>query len=92
MPAFGTGDDGFRDHTWASKHARLSASGLFLKAPKPGQDRRIDLPTVGVQTIRRVADAGLAGLVIAAGGVICLDLPAMIAEANAKNLFLWARG
>lgn len=66
--------------------------GLFYKAPKPGQDRRIDLPTIGVDTVRLAADAGLGGVVIAAGGVICLDLPAMIAEANAKNIFLWARG
>ena len=68
------------------------AKGLFYKAPKPGQDRRIDLPTIGVDTVRLAADAGLGGVVIAAGGVICLDLPALIAEANAKNIFLWARG
>ena len=68
------------------------ARGLFFKAPKPGQDRRIDLPTIGVATIRLVADAGLGGVAIAAGGVICLDLPALIAEATAKNIFLWVRG
>ena len=68
------------------------ARGVFYKAPKPGQDRRIDLPTIGVDTIRLAAGAGLGGVVIAAGGVICLDLPALIAEANAKNIFLWSRG
>jgi DUF1009 family protein len=68
------------------------ARGLFYKAPKPGQDLRIDLPTIGVETLRGAAGAGLGGVVIAAGGVICLDLPAMIAEARARGLFLWARG
>jgi UDP-2,3-diacylglucosamine hydrolase len=65
--------------------------GLFYKAAKPGQDRRIDLPTLGVETLRRVSAAGLAGLCFQAGSVICLDLPAMQAEAKALGLFLWAR-
>lgn len=65
--------------------------GLFCKAPKPGQDLRIDLPTLGVETVRLVAEAGLGGIVWQAGGVICLDLPAMQAEAAARGLFLWAR-
>lgn len=67
------------------------ARGVFYKAPKPAQDRRIDLPALGVETVRRVAAAGLGGIVWEAGGVICLDLPAMVAEAEAAGLFLWAR-
>ena len=66
--------------------------GLFYKAPKPLQDRRIDLPALGVQTVRNAAAAGLGGIVWQAGGVICLDFPAMVAEAQAQGLFLWARG
>ena len=65
--------------------------GLFYKAAKPGQDRRIDLPALGVQTVLRAAEAGLAGICWQAGGVICLDLPAMQAMARARGLFLWAR-
>lgn len=65
--------------------------GVFYKAPKPGQDLRIDLPTLGVQTVERAAAAGLAGIAWQAGGVICLDLPAMIATAHAAGLFLWSR-
>ena len=67
------------------------AKGLFYKAPKPAQDRRIDLPALGVQTVRNAAAAGLGGICWQAGGVICLDLPAMQAEATAQGLFLWAR-
>lgn len=66
-------------------------AGLFYKAAKPDQDRRIDLPTIGVETLRRVADAGLSGVCFQAGSVICLDLPAMQAEAARLGLFLWAR-
>ncbi len=65
--------------------------GLIYKAAKPGQDRRIDLPALGVQTVDLAADVGLAGICWQAGGVICLDLPAMQARATARGLFLWAR-
>lgn len=65
--------------------------GVFYKAPKPGQDHRIDLPTLGVQTVQNAAAAGLAGIAWQAGGVICLDLPAMIVAADAAGLFLWSR-
>ena len=67
------------------------AKGLFYKAAKPDQDLRIDLPTLGVQTLHNAAAAGLGGIVWQAGAVICLDLPAMQAKASALGLFLWAR-
>jgi UDP-2,3-diacylglucosamine hydrolase len=66
--------------------------GLFYKAAKPGQDRRIDLPTLGPETLRGVAAAGLGGVAFQAGSVICLDLPAMKRLADDFGLFLWARG
>jgi len=77
-------------------HARLrpdpsGARGVFYKAPKPGQDRRIDLPALGPETIRRAAAAGLAGVAFEAGGVLLLDRAATIAAAEAAGLFLWAR-
>ncbi len=65
--------------------------GLYYKAAKPGQDRRIDLPTIGVETIRLAAAAGLSGIAFQAGSVICLDLPQMITAAQANGLLLWAR-
>lgn len=65
--------------------------GLLYKAAKPGQDRRIDLPTLGPDTLRAVAAAGLGGIAFEAGSVICLDLPAMQRLAQDLGLFLWAR-
>lgn len=71
---------------------RGGAKGVLFKAPKPGQDRRIDLPTIGPDTIRQAADADLAGIAWEAGGVILLDRARAIQEAQAAGLFLWARG
>jgi DUF1009 family protein len=66
--------------------------GLFYKAAKPGQDRRIDLPTIGPDTLRAVAAASLGGVAFQAGSVVCLDLEEMKALAGELGLFLWARG
>lgn len=65
--------------------------GLYFKAPKPGQDIRIDQPTIGPQTLDMVARAGLGGIAFQTGGVILLDQPALITQANALGLFLWSR-
>jgi UDP-2,3-diacylglucosamine hydrolase len=65
--------------------------GLVYKAPKPGQDRRVDLPALGPQTVARAAAAGLGGIAWEAGGVILIDRAAMVDAAQAAGLFLWAR-
>lgn len=68
-----------------------SRGGVFVKAPKQGQDLRVDLPTIGPDTIRLAAQAGLSGIVLQAGGVQVLELPLCIASANDTGLFLWVR-
>lgn len=65
--------------------------GVFYKAPKPGQDPRMDLPTLGPDTVKAAARAGLSGIAWEAGGVILLDRARMIAEADKAGLFLWSR-
>lgn len=80
---------------WVAQTARrpnpAGAKGVFYKAPKPAQDRRVDLPALGPETVTRAAAAGLAGIAWQAGGVILLDPAEMIARAQAAGLFLWAR-
>ncbi len=63
--------------------------GILFKAPKSGQDRRADLPTIGSKTVQAVADAGLSGIVLTAGGVIVLSREQVIAECDRLGLFLW---
>ena len=65
--------------------------GLLFKAPKPGQDRRADLPTIGPRTVMAAAEAGLDGIVIEAGGVIVLDQPQVVSILNGMGMFLWVR-
>lgn len=65
--------------------------GVLYKAPKPGQDRRIDLPTIGPETVQQAAEAGLGGIAWEAGSVILLERAAAIEAANKAGLFLWSR-
>ena len=68
-----------------------TGGGLLFKSPKPDQDRRIDLPTIGPATIKAAADAKLDGIVVETGGVLVLDLEATIKAANDAEVFLWVR-
>lgn len=63
-------------------------AGVLFKAPKPRQDRRLDLPAIGPETVRRAAHAGLAGIAVRAGGVLLIDREAIVAEADRSGLFL----
>jgi len=67
------------------------AKGILYKAPKPGQDHRLDLPAIGPGTLERAAAAGLAGVAVEARGVMILGFASTIAAADEAGLFLWAR-
>jgi UDP-2,3-diacylglucosamine hydrolase len=62
--------------------------GVLVKAPKPGQDRRFDLPAIGAQTVENVARAGLAGLAVAAGSTIIAEIAAVTAAADRAKIFV----
>jgi DUF1009 family protein len=63
-------------------------SGVLVKCAKPGQERRIDLPTVGSETVRLAAEANLAGIAVASGDVLIADRADFIADANKAGLFV----
>lgn len=63
-------------------------SGVLVKAPKPGQEERIDMPTIGPETMRRAAEAGLAGVAVTAGHVLVSERQETVETANAHKLFL----
>jgi DUF1009 family protein len=63
-------------------------TGLLVKAPKPGQDRRLDMPAIGPATVARAADAGLRGIAVEAGGTLMVEPQAMIQEADRHGLFI----
>jgi DUF1009 family protein len=64
------------------------AAGVLTKAPKRGQDLRLDMPAVGPKTIEAAAKAQLKGVAVAAGHVLILERERCAREADAAGLFV----
>lgn len=62
--------------------------GVLVKAPKPIQDRKTDLPVIGVATVHNAAAVGLAGIAVEAGGALILGKDAVAEEADRLGLFV----
>lgn len=67
---------------------RKGHGGVLVKSCKPQQDRRFDLPAVGIRTVRKVYQAGLAGIAIEAGASFLLDREEVIDAADKLGLFI----
>ena len=65
-----------------------SPRGVLVKALKPVQDRKTDLPVIGVQTVHNVAAAGLAGIAIEAGNALVIDRAGVVAAADSAKIFV----
>jgi DUF1009 family protein len=64
------------------------AGGVLIKAKKPQQERRADLPTIGPQTVANAAAAGLSGIAVEAGHSLIIERTQVIAAADATGLFV----
>ncbi len=69
--------------------ARPGPGGVLVKVSKPAQDRRADLPTIGAETVRAAAAAGLRGIAVEAGSVIIVNQSETVDAADAAHLFLF---
>jgi DUF1009 family protein len=63
--------------------------GVLVKALKPRQDGKTDLPVIGLQTVERVREAGLAGIAVEAGRSLIVEREAVIAAADREGLFVF---
>jgi UDP-2,3-diacylglucosamine hydrolase len=71
---------------------RDGPGGVLVKLCKPQQDRRADLPTIGPETVRNAAAAGLRGVAFEAGATILAERESCQATADAAGLFLLGLG
>ncbi|MTJ84088.1 MAG: LpxI family protein [Telmatospirillum sp.] len=67
---------------------RQGGGGVLVKICKPGQEKRVDLPTIGQGTVASAAAAGLSGIAVQAGATVVVDRPATVAAADEAGLFL----
>ena len=67
-------------------------AGVLVKAPKVGQDLRLDMPAIGPETIRNAAKAQLRGVAVAAGRVLVVERELCAHAAEAGRLFVYGFG
>ena len=62
--------------------------GVLVKFPKKKQDLRVDLPTIGLKTLKQSKKAGLKGIVVKGKQHVFLDKKKCISFANKSKMFI----
>ena len=70
---------------------KRNSGGILIKIPKKRQDLRIDLPTIGLQTLKDCKKCGLKGIVLKSKMNIFLDRIKCIQFANKNKIFITIR-
>jgi DUF1009 family protein len=73
-------------------HTRQSRTAILVKACKPQQDTRADLPTIGKRTVEQAIAAGLQGIAGEAGKTLLLERDEAIRLAEEAGVFVWGMG
>jgi DUF1009 family protein len=68
--------------------AREGPGGVLVKIAKPEQERRADLPTIGVRTVQAAYAAGLRGIAVEAASTIVIDRAGIVAAADEAAFFV----
>lgn len=65
------------------------AKAVLVKCKKPQQERRIDLPSIGVQTIEKIAALGYAGVAVEAGHSLVIEKEKVAKRADELGIFVF---
>jgi len=82
------GEGGTKKLLEKSKSKKFKNHGVLVKFPKKKQDLRVDLPTIGLKTIKQSKTAGLKGIVIKSKQHVFLDKIKCIKFANRNKMFI----
>lgn len=80
-----------RQRREASGDPIIRSRGVVVKRPKPGQDLRVDLPTIGPETVQQAVDARLAGIAAMSAHVLAASRFELIHAAERDNIFVVGR-
>ena len=70
------------------KNKKFRNKGVLVKFPKKKQDLRIDLPTIGLKTLKQCKSAGLKGIVLKSKQNVFLERKKCISFANENKMFI----
>ena len=71
-----------------SKSKKFQNNGVLVKFPKKKQDLRVDLPTIGLETLKQSKKAGLKGIVVKSKQHVFLEKDKCIRYANKNKMFI----
>jgi hypothetical protein len=69
-------------------YARGGVGGILIKLKKPQQDMRLDLPTIGTETVKKAHESGLRGIAVHEGNMLIADEAEVIKLADKLGLFI----
>ncbi len=69
-----------------AQRAQRAADAVVIKCAKPGQELRVDMPTIGPETLEQMARAGLATLAVSSGSTMIADRPGLRARAETLGI------
>lgn len=75
-------------HLRAAGRLSKKKAGVLVKLRKPGQDMRVDLPTIGPHTVANAAAANLSGIAIDGENTLIISRDETIATADRSGLFI----
>jgi UDP-2,3-diacylglucosamine hydrolase len=82
------GKDGTKKMLEKIKNRKFKNQGVLVKLPKKKQDLRVDLPTIGLKTLKQSKAAGLKGIIVKSKQHIFLDKNKCINFANKNKMFI----
>jgi DUF1009 family protein len=72
----------------ASQLRKPGKAPVMVKVLKPGQDMRVDLPAIGLQTMDLFIKYGIGGIAVEAGGILLIEKDAVIKKADENGIFI----
>lgn len=70
-------------------YSRPGRGGILVKMAKPNQNLRVDLPTIGPETIQKAIDSGLVGVAVEASRSQIMNRPETLELANKHGIFVY---
>lgn len=61
---------------------------VMVKIMKPGQDTRVDIPAIGIQTVEQLKKYGMGGIAVESGGILVIEREAVIELADKAGIFI----
>jgi DUF1009 family protein len=81
-------DETIKRSLYLSKKYKLKYKSILIKFPKANQDLRVDLPTIGLDTIKNCIKSNIKGIAVKRSQNIILDKHKIINLAKKNNFFI----